>query len=239
MTVGLIGYKEESRFGNYLAAIKACGVDVIIMDHLCAECDKDESAKYNCDRGVCAEEKYVDRIDALVIAGGVDINPARYHEPNTASENIDDSLDAFEWKVLQAVIARNIPILGICRGHQLLNVFFGGTLIQNIDTADQHVRKGETDQAHETICEKDSFIYEIYGRQDISVNSAHHQAIGKLGTDFTVVQRCKDGTIEAIRHKSLPIYGVQWHPERMCLKHRREDTVDGIELFRYFIKKYM
>ena len=176
--------------------------------------------------------------DGLVIPGGTDLNPSLYNEENTDSLNIDDDLDRFELDMIKEAVSRQIPILGICRGLQILNVFFGGSLIQNISCCDKHKRMHHIDNCHDVQLKENSFLYKIYGSEEIPVNSAHHQAVKKLGSGlYIAAHSCCERIVEAIEHESLPIYGVQFHPERMCLKNKRKDTVDGLKIFKYFIDK--
>ena len=128
------------------------------------------------------------------------------------------------------------PILGICRGHQVLNVYFGGTLTQHIEG--HRASEGTCFHASET--EENSIMRRLFGKT-LTVNSIHHQAVNAVGDGFLVTQRSADGTVEAIEHKSMPIIGVQWHPERMCLANKQGNSVDSMPLFEYFaalINKY-
>lgn len=129
------------------------------------------------------------------------------------------------------------PVFGICRGLQLINVFFGGSLHQDLpDCAVHRCISSTQDNAHPTRVERNSFLFRAYGEECIRVNSAHHQGIKGLGEALRPVQYSEDGLIEGLCHETLPIWAVQWHPERMCLAHRRGDTVDGLGLFRLFMK---
>lgn len=175
-------------------------------------------------------EKY----DALILSGGGDVDPARYGEEDTACFGIDPARDAAEFRLIKAYLRAGKPILGICRGHQVLNVYFGGSLTQHLPGAQQHVPTKEGDRAHETKALAGSFAAALYGER-FSVNSAHHQGIARLAPELEAVQWAEDGVIEGCRHRSLPVWSVQWHPERMCLRHARADTVDGGALFRWFI----
>ena len=172
--------------------------------------------------------------DGLILSGGGDVEPLRYGEENTASFGVDPERDAAEFRLIEAYCRAGKPILGICRGHQVLNVFFGGTLIQHLPDAERHVPSREGDNAHATRALPDSFPALLYGERSV-VNSAHHQGVGRLAPELEAVQWSEDGVIEAARHKSLPVFSVQWHPERMCLRRARPDTVDGGALFRWFI----
>ncbi len=206
---------------NYYAAVEACDAEPIEMDPY------DENADI---KGIVSE------LDELIIPGGLDIQPSYYHEENVACGELDPDLDRYEMKTVEEAVKRKIPILGICRGHQLLNVFFGGSLIQNIFCCEKHKRYENKDRVHCCDVKKGCFLYEVYQSERICVNSAHHQAVKELGKGLIPVQYSQEGIIEAFYHESLPVYGVQWHPERMCLANHRDDTEDGLLLFKYFIK---
>ena len=112
------------------------------------------------------------------------------------------------------------PVLGICRGMQLINVYFGGSLNQNIKN-----HRGRWHTVRNV--GKNSWIYNLY-KKNYKVYSSHHQSVKRLGKNLTITQKAPDGTVEALQHKTLPIYGVQWHPENMGKQ--------GIPVFRGFIK---
>jgi len=154
--------------------------------------------------------------DALILPGGGDITPAFFGEANHGSRNIDTELDILQLQALDLAIQKNMPILGICKGIQVINIGFGGTLIQDLEPAAcKRHSYDRGDKYHPTVIAKGSWLYHLYGEQ-VVVNSAHHQAIKKLGNGLTAVQYSpEDGCIEAIVHQSLPIIGVQWHPERI------------------------
>lgn len=173
--------------------------------------------------------------DGLLLPGGWDVNPSRYGKERIPQETIDDDLDALQFETLDRFLAAGRPVFGICRGHQLLNIAFGGTLIQHLPGAESHMSlpAGE-DNAHRTLIEQDSFMYRIYGAE-CAVNSSHHQGVEHLGKGFRAVMYSEDGVIEALEHDSLPLWSVQWHPERMCFIHRRDDTADGSLVLRFFL----
>ena len=175
--------------------------------------------------------------DGLLLPGGVDVTPSYYHQENIACEECDVELDALQWAVLDRFMKAGKPVFGICRGHQLLNVFLGGTLIQNIDSRARHARDAgsDEDKVHGSTAAPDGFIARLYG-PELSTNSSHHQAVDRPGAGLRVVQTSDDGVVEALEHESLPVLSVQWHPERMCFAYKRADTVDGSIVIDHFLK---
>ena len=184
--------------------------------------------------GAYLPEADAEKYDALILSGGADVDPSFYGEANTACFSIDKARDEAELRLIEAFLKAGKPILGICRGHQVLNVYFGGTLVQHLPTAEQHQWTKTGDNVHETRAEPDSFLHALYGER-FAVNSAHHQGVGRLASDLLAVQTAGDGTVEACVHTSAPVWSVQWHPERMCLSRARTDTVDGGTVFEWFI----
>ena len=152
--------------------------------------------------------------DALILPGGGDITPAFFGEINTASRNIDTELDILQFQAIYYALRLSLPILGICKGMQVINVAFGGTITQDLPTASRH-RYENGDQYHKTLISESSCLHELYGRE-MTVNSAHHQGVARLGNDLLAIQWCPDdGCVEALIHEHLPILGLQWHPERL------------------------
>jgi putative glutamine amidotransferase len=180
---------------------------------------------------------YGGQYDALLLTGGEDVDPALYGRDNTACHGIDRDRDRAEIALVRAFLAAGKPVFGICRGQQLINVALGGTLIQDLPTAEGHsdFGPGGADRIHPTRAASGSFVADIYGGRFVT-NSSHHQGIDRLAPDLVAVQWADDGVIEACRHRSAAVYSVQWHPERMCLKYAREDTVDGAGILRWFVK---
>lgn len=169
------------------------------------------------------------RCDGLLLPGGGDITPAFFGQNNQGSRQIDTELDIIQLLVLTHFVQQKKPILGICKGLQIINIHLGGTIIQHLPTADKHQWKG-ADQTHYVYhmgLSRTDFFYQLYGTSAL-VNSAHHQAIDKPGDGLIPICQSGDGTIEAIVHTGLPIMAVQWHPERML------DT-GGIELISHFL----
>ena len=153
----------------------------------------------------------VEALDGLVISGGPDVDPARYDEP--AHEKTDKprvQRDAWELALLTAALERDIPVLGICRGVQLFNVHFGGSLIQHIE--DHKVGNAVYKRTRVSL-DSGSLPGSILG-PEITVSCYHHQALGRIGDGLTVTGRAPDGTVEAVVASGRAFaVGVQWHPE--------------------------
>lgn len=149
--------------------------------------------------------------DGLVLAGGGDILPSLYGAQNEGSYGLSRSRDDLDLACIHFFAQEKRPILGICRGIQMLNVAFGGTLIQHLPTANLHMGSGG-DLYHEV--KADGMLKKLYGRSFIS-NSCHHQAIARSGRGLIPIGFARDGCVEAVIHERLPILGVQFHPERM------------------------
>ncbi len=145
-----------------------------------------------------------DECDGLLLPGGGDIAPCLYGEANEASKNIKLKLDIFELFLIRKFLNRNKPILGICRGMQVINIFFGGTLTQ-----DMVGHSGKTDI--KTHCKFYGEFRDCYGEKNF-VNCNHHQAIKKIGKDLKIGAISSDNIIEAIY--SNKIIATQFHPER-------------------------
>lgn len=147
--------------------------------------------------------------DALLLTGGGNVIPYLYDEPVASFKSVDAVTDLAETFLIKRFVNLKKPIVGICKGIQILNVYFGGTLTE----IDYHYVKGK-DVYHKIHAVTTHPITEIIGREPL-VNSCHKQAVKKLGENLLPVYTAKDNTIEILTHSSLPIIGVQFHPERM------------------------
>lgn len=173
-------------------------------------------------RAPIAAEDLIAPLDGLVLAGGVDVAPSNYGEvPLHPDWSGDPVRDAYDLALLRACMAQGKPVLGVCRGAQLLNVALGGSLYQDIPTqiaaAKRHrCRESYERNFHTIALEADSGLARLYpGVPTAKINSVHHQAIKSLGKDLVVEARCvEDGVIEAVRLQGETYaVGVQWHPE--------------------------
>ena len=166
-------------------------------------------------------KEQVKYFDGLILSGGGDPDPNLYGEDCLQElGDITPERDTFELAILEEFLKTKKPILGICRGLQLMNVFYGGTLYQDIkyvDTNIQHKQKWLADlPTHNINILENNILFEIFGKK-ARTNSFHHQMIKDLGRELTSIATANDGVIEAIQNKNYPFfYGVQWHPEMMA-----------------------
>lgn len=164
-------------------------------------------------------EETLAAIDGLLLTGGGDVSPWLYDaEPAPEVYDVDSSRDSWELALIRGAEDR-LPVLGVCRGAQLLNVAAGGTLIQHLpDVTDEPHRLRERDQevVHTVDLASDSHLAEILGHRRVGVNSIHHQAIGQVGAGLRAVAWAPDGIVEAVeRTDGAPVVAVQWHPESL------------------------
>lgn len=173
----------------------------------------------------------------LILSGGGDVHPSRFGQENLGSVEIDLARDEAEFRLAEAFLAAGKPVLGICRGHQVLNVALGGTLIQDLGPErNLFHRRGqeEKDRIHPVRSAPGSLFEALYGPVFL-VNSSHHQALGQIGRGLFPVLWSESGVVEGLVHASLPVFSVQFHPERMAFGHQRTDTADGTLLFQHFV----
>jgi putative glutamine amidotransferase len=166
--------------------------------------------------------EYLGRVDGLLLTGGNDIDPALYGQAARPATTIGPrSRVASDLLLARAAQERGVPALGVCLGIQVMNVAFGGTLLQHIPEdvpgALRHEEEGRVAPEHPVRIEPGSLLARVLGVEAAVVNSYHHQAVGKAAPGFRVSARCpSDGIVEAIERGDHPFYlGVQWHPERM------------------------
>ncbi|MBF4999729.1 gamma-glutamyl-gamma-aminobutyrate hydrolase family protein [Nocardia sp. BSTN01] len=172
-----------------------------------------------------AGSEAIARVDALVVTGGQDVDPELWGGPpptpnSTGGEvlAIDRRRDDYEIALVRHALERGIPVLGICRGHQVLNVALGGTLVPDLpDHGIEHYSRAvvpdrRPDREHPVDFVAGTLAAELYGPRG-AVNSWHHQAVDRPGEGLVVSGRARDGVAEAIELPGRPVLGLQWHPE--------------------------
>ena len=205
----------DGRLQNYVNALRALGAEAELV----------------------STAEGMEQFDALLIPGGCDILPRYYREEDSGCEATDEALDKLQFAWMEYFTGEKKPVLGICRGHQLINVFFGGTLIQDLPMRKDHTEKpGGCYNAHRILIEQGSLLSAAYG-PEAQVNSSHHQAVDALGKGLCITARAEDGVVEGIEHRELPVWGVQFHPERMRGEFAAADLADGDAILLAFLKK--
>lgn len=198
-----------------------------------------------------------ERYDALIVPGGLpDVDPAYWGEPDTGCKVIDLSLDRKQMAIIKATVAQKKPIFGICRGMQLVSVFFGATMMQDIESGLAHCYDPKAPKSHEVLTVPGTFAERLYG-DSITVNSAHHQALKRIPNDLRAAQiwcadpakalqtladaaagNLREGSgdciVETVYHESYPFIGTQWHPE--CNGVWPGNTVDAKKIVDYFLE---
>lgn len=186
--------------------------------------------------------RMLDNIDALILTGGEDVDPLKWYgeEPLPALGGIAPERDSFDVALARLAVLRGLPLLGICRGHQVINVAFGGTLYQDIPSQVKGSQVKHRQNApgnygtHSIRIEQNSLLFKQIGKQNIAVNSFHHEAVKDVAPGFKVTATSVDGVVEAMEKiDSDQVYSVQFHPEVFTAQNI--DTFMGI--FEYLVKK--
>lgn len=192
-------------------------------------------------------EQYLVEMDGFVFQGGADVSPKSYQEEMIENGRWpgDHHRDQYELKIMDWAFKHKKPILAICRGFQLANVYFGGTLYQDLklqtQTQIEHRNAELYDRiSHSVECTEQSLLKEIYGENQFTVNTVHHQGIKTLGRNLVVDAHCpEDQLIEAFHYADIQqqlLLAVQWHPE---FSHNIKDQVISPEpLYQYFLKRF-
>ncbi len=190
-------------------------------------------------RDVEVAKDYIDIVDGIMFTGGEDISPLYFgEEPLKEVTNISPNRDAVEMKLFGYAHKKGIPVLGICRGMQLINIALGGSVYQDIykdvPGAIGHLCKSNLHDGHHAIdIIKDSVMYRIMGKEKLIVNSFHHQSVKDLGEGLKATSFARDGLAESMEAMGENfVMGLQFHPERMINKHG-----EFLDLFKYFISK--
>ena len=188
--------------------------------------------------------------DGIIFSGGEDIHPAHYGKPGYEAEyrlhDFNEARDQFELSLAREIFNTKIPVLGICRGMQLINVHFGGTLVPDIPAFGKppHSRdETGTDRRHSVSVEAGSHLAAITGSTEGTINSAHHQSVDEVAPGFRTVAVSGDGVVESIERTNPSdqyLLLVQWHPERMADPENplsREIRNDFIQAVNHYATK--
>ncbi len=158
----------------------------------------------------------LDLLDGLVLPGGCDLSPALYGGPPEAALDADPVRDAFELALLAGARERGLPVLGICRGMELINVAYGGTLrdgVQHPAASDAHADDLGLMRVHEVDVAEGTLAHEVFGQPVVEATCVHHQAPDRLGDGLVASVAARDGTIEGVEDRDARVLGVIWHPE--------------------------
>lgn len=163
--------------------------------------------------------------DGLILPGGGDVSPCMYGSAEKNCRDTDIKRDCVEQYLIAVFLRKKSPIFGVCRGMQALNVYFGGTLNQTIPEKNLHFN-ADGDVYHDIKLNKRGFLYEIYKKPTLNVNSAHRQCVNARGFGLFLSSVSPDGVYESLENLSKKIIAVQFHPERMT---------DGEKIYEYFL----
>lgn len=191
-------YREEAEAEPYADALRGAGLEPVMRS--------------------ASEHWHLDGIAGLLLTGGSDVNPALYgEEPGPDTDAPDDERDAVECALIEAALRTDLPVLAICRGLQILNVYHGGSLVQHLGPVERHrVRSEERGTpAHPVEILPDTLLASIAETGLWHVNSRHHQAVARLGRGLRISARDRDDAmVEAVERPDCRfVLGVQWHPE--------------------------
>jgi putative glutamine amidotransferase len=200
---------------------------------------------------VAADLAAFDRVESLgdfaglLITAGVDIDPSRYGQQRSERVGeVNPERDAFEEALFAEATGRSVPVLGICRGVQVINVARGGGLLQHLEQREPHrARRGPDGSSiesgwHEVLIEPGTLLEHVTGEESVDVNSRHHQAIlpETLAPGLVASARSADGVVEAVEDPSHPwLLGVQWHPERLEMVENAAVRSASVRIFRAFV----
>mgnify|MGYP000286916199 CR=1 FL=1 len=188
-------------------------------------------------------EAYLSYCDGILFSGGCDVDPRFYNQdPSIHTEDVDIQRDRIEFALIRGALKKKKPIMGICRGIQVINVALGGTLIQDINDEieepiqhEQKAARGES--SHSVRLVKGSLLFHMLGDRDaVYVNSLHHQSVAKVADSLKAVAFSGDGVIEAVEARDgSNLFAVQWHPESMAMAGDKQ----MLNLFKTFVGKCM
>ena len=199
-----IGITPCTRVDDYVESVRRAGAEPVVLSNR-----QDPRA-------------VLDRVDGILLTGGLDVDPALYGEAPHPATEASPERDRFEVPLSQAALERDVPVLAICRGVQVLNVAAGGTLVQDIPSQEpsdiEHAPAGKrAERVHVVDIEPGSRLARIVGARRIATNSSHHQSVRRTATELHVTARSEDGIVEGLepRDPAWWAVAVQWHPEEL------------------------
>lgn len=227
--IGVIPLYDEDRESiwmvpGYLDGLRAAGAVPVILP---LQAEKEEYIQLD---GL---------LDGYLMTGGHDVSPELYgEEPKENCGAVCRERDVMETEIYRRAVEQDKPVLGICRGIQLMNVLEGGTLYQDIPTeyrasvpVEHHMCAPYDRTVHRVFLEKNCPLCQALGREELQVNSYHHQAVKEIGKNLVVMARAEDGLVEAVyRPDRRFVWGVQWHPEFIYQK-----DADALKIFKVFV----
>lgn len=170
----------------------------------------------------------VQKVDGLLLPGSRDMDPRYYHqEPHSKLNPMSQERTEAEFIVLKTAFENKKPVLGICGGMQSINVFYGGSLHQDIRTLIDNSLEHEEGAVHPIKLKNNSKLHNVLREKEFNVKSYHHQAVDKLGNGLAINAESPDGIIEGIEHRDISVLGIQWHPEL-------EETEQSKQIFESF-----
>ncbi|WP_156286273.1 gamma-glutamyl-gamma-aminobutyrate hydrolase family protein [Oceanivirga salmonicida] len=220
-----LGYEKSYVNYDYVKAVlKAGGIPIIIPFNECEE----------------VTIELTKNLDGLILSGGHDVSPYNYgQEPHPKLGETFPERDKFDYILLRECKKLKVPILGICRGMQIINTYEGGTLFQDLSLINlanvlKHNQGSKpTLETHKVKIEKNTILYDIVQKEEMMVNSFHHQAVDKVANNYKVAAVASDGVVESIiSEKDEFILAVQWHPEML---HAKSETAN--QIFKALVDK--
>ncbi len=239
--IGITGYHVagEEGFGGSFRGVPGQGFSVIGHDYIHAVLQTG-GVPISIPVGDLSHcRQIVESLDGLILSGGEDIDPVLYQSrPDLRCWQLAPERDRFELKLIEEAIKLNKPILAICRGLQLINIYFGGTLYRDISDYSHDVLSHQFSKAPRwylahRVRLTDPMLTNLYQADEIEVNSYHHQAINEVGKGLKVTAVAEDGIIEGLRHPDHPNFlAIQWHPEMMAVRLK-----EGLVPFQWLIEQ--
>jgi len=205
-------------YDAYLRAIESAGADPVVF------------SPSDTRPGPGEAQRLLNGVDGVLMPGGWDVDPEQYGEARDVDQTeVDPALDETEIALVREAVATGVPVFGICRGQQLINVALGGSLVQHVDGHDMHGHPRNL-LTHAVEIDADSELARVVSASELMVNSLHHQAVKELAPGLRATARSADGVVEALENANGTVLAVQCHPEELL-----GDTTWARALFQRFV----